>query len=86
MLSTICSAVKYSIEGQHSNACMCQMQFVVIRFSREDMLRLWRPSRILSVMTELPDIVSIPSLDPMSLKPLEQDEVSGFEPHHFLCA
>lgn len=52
------------------------MQLVVIRFSREDMLRLWRPSRILSVMTELPDIVSIPSLDPMSLRPLEQDEVS----------
>lgn len=55
---------------------MCYMQLVVIRFSREDMLRLWRPSRILSVMTELPDIVSIPSLDPMSLRPLEQDEVS----------
>ena len=60
---------------------MCQMQFAVIRFSREDMLRLWRPSRILSVMTELPDIVSIPSLDPMSLRPLEQDEVSGLKLH-----
>ena len=27
-------------------------------------------------MTELPDIVSIPSLDPMGLRPLEQADVS----------
>lgn len=40
------------------------------------MLRLWKPSRILPNMTELPDIVSIPSLDPMGLHPLEQADVS----------
>ena len=48
----------------------------MIRFSREDMLKLWKPSRILNSMIELPDIVSIPPLNPMSFQPLEQDEVN----------
>jgi hypothetical protein len=47
----------------------------VIRFSRDDMLRLWRPTKILPTMTELAEMISITSLEPMSLQPLGQDEV-----------
>jgi hypothetical protein len=48
----------------------------VIRFSRDDIMNLRRASRVLSSMVELPDVVSIPPLDPINFRQLEQEEVS----------
>ena len=51
----------------------------MIRYSREDMLHLWKPSKILNSMKDMTDMVSVASLHPMSLQPLEQEDVSGGE-------
>lgn len=49
----------------------------VIRFTREEILALRKVSKVLSSMTEFPDIISVTSLGPETLRPLEQDEVSA---------
>ena len=50
----------------------------VIRFTREEILALRKTSKVLSSMTEFPDIISVTALGPETLRPLEQDEVSIF--------
>ena len=57
-------------------SALTYIMLTVIRFTREEILALRKASKVLSSMTEFPDIISVTALGPETLRPLEQDEVS----------
>ena len=49
--------------------------FLVIRFTKDEILSLRKPSKILSSMSEMLDVVSISILDPVCFTRLEPEDV-----------
>ncbi len=50
----------------------------VIRFSKEEMLSLRKPSKILSSMSDMLEMVSLSTLDPVCFEKLDPDDVRHF--------
>jgi hypothetical protein len=48
---------------------------IVIRFNRDELLKLRRPTKVLPAMIELLDVVSIPPLEPVCSEPFEAEDV-----------
>lgn len=51
----------------------------VIRFTKEEMLKLRKPGKCLSKMSEMLEVLSIDHLQPVFLERLEPDDVSCFK-------
>lgn len=56
-------------------SCVSPLCTAVVRFTREEIMCRRKPSKVLSTMMELHDILSIPPLDPVSFVALDHDEV-----------
>lgn len=47
----------------------------MIRFTRDELLALRKPTRLMPEMAQIPHVISVEPLDPASGKPLEPEEV-----------